>query len=92
MVDEALAKSRDGNIVTRVARDLTGGEENAQVPARVTYDQDAVDALVKRVERGLNRQAARRPGRLPVARRRSRSATGVAGERRPCCASGWPRR
>ena len=37
MVDEALAKSRDGNIITRVARDLTGGEEDAQVPARVTY-------------------------------------------------------
>ena len=58
MVDEALAKSREGNIVTRVARDLTGGEEEAQVPARVTYDQDAIDALVKRVSRGLN-QAAR---------------------------------
>ncbi|MET0809492.1 MAG: peptidoglycan binding domain-containing protein, partial [Thermoleophilaceae bacterium] len=58
MVDEALAKSREGNIVTRVARDLTGGEEQAQVPARVTYDQDAIDALVKRVSRGLS-QAAR---------------------------------
>jgi lipoprotein-anchoring transpeptidase ErfK/SrfK len=57
MVDEALAKSREGNIVTRVARDLTGGEENAQVPARVTYDQDAIDALVKRVSRSLNQPA-----------------------------------
>ena len=57
MVDEALAKSREGNIVTRVARDLTGGEEKAQVPARVTYDQDAIDALVKRVSRGLNQPA-----------------------------------
>ena len=57
MVDEALAKSREGNIVTRVARDLTGGEEQAQVPARVTYDQDAIDALVKRVSRGLNQPA-----------------------------------
>ena len=37
MVDEALEASRDGNIFSRVARDLTGGEEDAQVPARVTY-------------------------------------------------------
>jgi lipoprotein-anchoring transpeptidase ErfK/SrfK len=57
MVDEALATSRDGNIITRVARDLTGGEEQAQVPARVTYDQQAIDGLVKRVGRNLNRPA-----------------------------------
>jgi lipoprotein-anchoring transpeptidase ErfK/SrfK len=57
MVDEALGKSRDGNIISRVARDLTGGEENAQVPARVTYDAQAIDGLVKRVGRSLNRPA-----------------------------------
>jgi len=57
MVDEALAQSRDGNIISRVARDLTGGEEQAQVPARVTYDENAIDGLVKRVKRQLNRPA-----------------------------------
>jgi lipoprotein-anchoring transpeptidase ErfK/SrfK len=57
MVDEALGQSRDGNIVSRVARDLTGGEEDAQVSARVTYDERAIAGLVKRVERGLNREA-----------------------------------
>jgi lipoprotein-anchoring transpeptidase ErfK/SrfK len=57
MVDEALAKSRDGNIISRVARDLTGGTEDAQVPARVTYDAEAIDGLVKRVSRNLNRPA-----------------------------------
>jgi lipoprotein-anchoring transpeptidase ErfK/SrfK len=57
MVDEALAESRDGNIVSRVARDITGGEESASVPARVSYSQQAVDRLVKRVRRGLNRPA-----------------------------------
>jgi lipoprotein-anchoring transpeptidase ErfK/SrfK len=57
MVDEAVAKSREGNIITRVARDLTGGEEQAQVPARVTYDDRAVDGLVTRVSHRLNRQA-----------------------------------
>jgi lipoprotein-anchoring transpeptidase ErfK/SrfK len=57
MVDEALAKSRDGTIFTRVARDLTGGEEDAQVPPRVTYDQGAIEALVKRVSKRLDRKA-----------------------------------
>src|SRR5919109_1564751 len=57
MVDEALQKSRDGSIISRVARDLTGGEEDAQVPARVSYDEQAIADLVKRVEKGLNRKA-----------------------------------
>ena len=57
MVDEALEASRSGTIITRVARDLTGGEENAQVPPRVTYSSDAVQQLVKRVRTKLNRPA-----------------------------------
>jgi lipoprotein-anchoring transpeptidase ErfK/SrfK len=57
MVDEALDQSRDGNIISRVARDLTGGKEHAQVPARVTYDDQAIDALVTRVSHSLNRPA-----------------------------------
>jgi len=57
MVDEALSKSRDGNIVSRVARDITGGEENAQVPARVSYSQAAVRRLVRRVKRHVDQPA-----------------------------------
>ena len=57
MVDEALEKSRDGSIVSRVARDLTGGEEDAQVPARVSYDEEAIDGLVRRVKKRLDRPA-----------------------------------
>ena len=57
MVDEALAQSRDGSIVTRVARDITGGRENVQVAARVSYSEDAVRDLVRRVRRKLNRPA-----------------------------------
>jgi len=57
MVDEALADSRDGTIITRVARDITGGQEDTQVPARVTYSSSAVDELVKRVSGKLNRPA-----------------------------------
>ena len=55
MVDEALDVSRNGNIVSRVARDLTGGDEDAQVSARVTYSRPAVTALVERVVTRVNR-------------------------------------
>jgi lipoprotein-anchoring transpeptidase ErfK/SrfK len=57
MVDAALQRSRSGSIFARVTRDLSGGEENAEVAARVTYDQVAVNRLVKRVAKGLNREA-----------------------------------
>jgi lipoprotein-anchoring transpeptidase ErfK/SrfK len=57
MVDEAHEASRDGSIFSRVARDITGGEEDAQVAARVTYSSSAVRDLVKRVRDKLNRPA-----------------------------------
>jgi lipoprotein-anchoring transpeptidase ErfK/SrfK len=57
MVDEALSASRDGSIFSRVARDLTGGEEDAQVPPRVNYSASAVRDLVRRVRAKLNRPA-----------------------------------
>ena len=57
MVDEALAESRSGDIVSRVTRDITGGEEDAQVAARVSYSEDAVRKLVRRVKRNVSRPA-----------------------------------
>lgn len=57
MVAEALRLSRDGNIFSRVARDLTGGQERSAVPRRVTYDRGAIRALVRRVAGAVNRPA-----------------------------------
>ena len=57
MVDEALRKSRDGSILSRVARDITGGEEDAQVEPRLSYSRAAVTTLVRRVRRSLNQRA-----------------------------------
>ncbi|MDQ4048282.1 MAG: L,D-transpeptidase/peptidoglycan binding protein [Actinomycetota bacterium] len=57
MVDEALKVSRDGGIVSRVARDLTGGEEDARVKPRVSYSKVAAAGLVARVRKGLDRPA-----------------------------------
>ena len=55
MVDDALQASRSGFFVTRAVRELTGGNKNADVAARLTYSRAAVAGLVGRVRRGLNR-------------------------------------
>ena len=57
MVDQALAGSRDGTILSRVARDVTGGEEDLRVDARISYSEPAVAKLVKRVEKTVNQPA-----------------------------------
>ena len=57
MVDAALRASRDGNIISRVTRDLTGGEEDEAISASVTYSDEAVNGLVLRVKRALDRKA-----------------------------------
>jgi lipoprotein-anchoring transpeptidase ErfK/SrfK len=57
MVDEALARSRGGNILSRTARGVFGGEVDANVPVRASYSRPAVARLVRRVERRLNRPA-----------------------------------
>ena len=57
MVDEAIQVSRSGNLVSRTFRDLTGGEETADIEARVSYSRGAVDRLVRRVRRGIDQPA-----------------------------------
>jgi lipoprotein-anchoring transpeptidase ErfK/SrfK len=57
MVDEALQGSRQGNLVARAYRDLTGGEEDVQVAARVSYSERAADKLVNRVSKRVSRTA-----------------------------------
>ena len=57
MVDEALEQSRGGTIISRVARDVTGGEEDARIKARVSYSKVATARLVARVRKALNRPA-----------------------------------
>jgi lipoprotein-anchoring transpeptidase ErfK/SrfK len=55
MVDDALHQSRDGTIVSRVARDITGGEEDAQVPASVHYSRSAVAGFAGDVKKAIDR-------------------------------------
>jgi len=55
MAADALHQSSDGTIISRVARDVTGGEEDAQVPARVTYSLRAVEDFVRSAKKALDR-------------------------------------
>lgn len=57
MVHEALSASRQGNMLSRVARDATGGEEDKRVKVRVSYSKIAAARLVARVRKGVNRPA-----------------------------------
>jgi L,D-transpeptidase catalytic domain/Putative peptidoglycan binding domain len=56
-VQQALARSREGNILSRTVRELTGGRVNDQLSARVTYSKAAVVRLVDRVRRAAVRPA-----------------------------------
>jgi lipoprotein-anchoring transpeptidase ErfK/SrfK len=54
-VDEALARSREGSIFTRVGRELTGGSVEADVQPRVVYSRLAVEHFVAQVGDGFDR-------------------------------------
>jgi lipoprotein-anchoring transpeptidase ErfK/SrfK len=55
MVDEALERSRDGSIVARTWRSLTGGEVQADIEPQVSYDRGAVRRVLRRVEKRTER-------------------------------------
>ncbi|MDQ4130828.1 MAG: L,D-transpeptidase/peptidoglycan binding protein, partial [Actinomycetota bacterium] len=57
IVQDAVARSRRGNFLTRSFRDLSGVDTGANLPARVTYSQRAVDALVRHVQHEVDRPA-----------------------------------
>jgi lipoprotein-anchoring transpeptidase ErfK/SrfK len=58
MVQDALEKSRDGNVISRTIRSLTGDDPaEAALPARVSYSQGAVDEVVKKVEGAVDQPA-----------------------------------
>jgi lipoprotein-anchoring transpeptidase ErfK/SrfK len=55
ILDEAIARSREGNLFARTWRGLTGGEVDAAIEPEITYDEDAVRALVRRIDRATER-------------------------------------
>ena len=69
MVDEAVARSREGNPFSRAFRQATGGSVDANLPAEVSFSRAAVHRLVGRVENAINR--------APVDAKISYHATGL---------------
>ncbi|HEX8645987.1 MAG TPA: L,D-transpeptidase/peptidoglycan binding protein [Thermoleophilaceae bacterium] len=57
MVDRALERSQQGNVVSRSIRRITGGEVHEEIPVRISFDERAVRALVKRVARKVDQPA-----------------------------------
>jgi len=56
MVDDAIARGREGNIFQRVLREVRGEAVNADVPPRVSYSPKAATAFLIRVRDGINRK------------------------------------
>jgi hypothetical protein len=57
MVDAAVARSRDGNVVSRTIRGLTGGKVDADLTPRVSYSKPAVVRLLDKVRHSVDRDA-----------------------------------
>jgi hypothetical protein len=76
MVGEALSRSRDGNVLSRTWRQLTGEEAHANLSPRLVYSQRVVDRFVAKVRREVNRpprDATIQPSSAELSRIRSRS-------------------
>jgi hypothetical protein len=56
-VDEALARSRTGNVVQRAWRGVTGGRVDAHLQPAVTFSDRAVVRLLDRLRAGIDRPA-----------------------------------
>jgi lipoprotein-anchoring transpeptidase ErfK/SrfK len=56
-VDRALDASREGDLLSRAWRGVTGGEVRTDVDAETTYDKGAITRLVKRIQRRIDEPA-----------------------------------
>lgn len=54
MVQEAIDKSREGSIFTRMGRYASGGDVDANLPTQVKYDSKAVKDFVNRLTEDIN--------------------------------------
>src|SRR5215212_5678529 len=57
MVAEAVGASREGNLLQRSWRDLTGGKVEKSVDLKLSYNDRAVRSLVRHIARRINRPA-----------------------------------
>lgn len=55
LVDQALAKGRDGSVISRTWRRLTGGHVDADLTPSTTFDRAASVRLIDRVRKAIDR-------------------------------------
>jgi hypothetical protein len=55
-VEDALSASREGGILGRVIRYVSGGSVEKRIPPRITYSQRAVNGFVRRVAQAIDRE------------------------------------
>jgi lipoprotein-anchoring transpeptidase ErfK/SrfK len=80
MVRAALVESRNGNFVSRVYREATGGKVKGRVRLSVRYSPGAVSAFVRRIARSVDRPATDAkvsPSLVSLAIVRSRNGSAV---------------
>jgi lipoprotein-anchoring transpeptidase ErfK/SrfK len=56
MIDEAVEVSREGGIFSRMGRYVTGSEVDTDIPAEVTYSEEAVDRFVADLGEAINQE------------------------------------
>ena len=66
MVDEAVSRSRSGDPFSRAVRDISGGTISANLTPQVTYSENAVGRLVKRIAARVDRKAVDASATLDV--------------------------
>ena len=84
MVVEAIERSREGNMLTRTARDLSGAGVQARLEPQVSYSRRAVRALVRRVKQAVDRpvvEASVAPFATGLSVVRGRSGREISGSR-----------
>jgi hypothetical protein len=57
MVDRALATSRDGNILSRTARNLTGKSLDADLEPTVRFEDRAIIRMLDKIRKAIDRKA-----------------------------------
>jgi lipoprotein-anchoring transpeptidase ErfK/SrfK len=57
MVDDALARSREGNMLTRTTRAITGGSIHASIPIELSYSKRAVRRFARGVGHSVDQDA-----------------------------------
>jgi L,D-transpeptidase catalytic domain/Putative peptidoglycan binding domain len=57
MIDDAVARSRQGNVVSRTMRGLTGASIHADLTPEVTFSKQAVVRLLDKIRQSVDRDA-----------------------------------